>query len=75
MAAPQFADLTFDEQHKLLYGSDRAGGKVWVFSLPTLIIAATIDMGTALRSWGLDFRPTGSPCRSRGQAPATSSGW
>src|SRR5262252_5074454 len=45
VSAPQMSDLALDEARGLLYGSDTNGGKVWIFSLPTLSTVATIDVG------------------------------
>src|SRR5215470_502780 len=52
---PQMADLALDEAHNLLYGSDIVGGKVWIFSLPSLSTVATIDVGAQSQPIGLDI--------------------
>jgi streptogramin lyase len=51
--------LRLDEAHSLLYGSDGDGGKV-CFSLPTLGVVATIDLGAGSQPFGMDLSPDGA---------------
>lgn len=60
VSTPQMADLALDEAHNLLYGSDINGGKVWIFSLPTLSTVATIDVGPQSQPIGMDISQDGT---------------
>jgi hypothetical protein len=57
---PQLFEMVVDDAHSLLYGSDTAGGKIWMLSLPNLTTVATIDVGSASQPSGIDLTQDGT---------------